>query len=161
MPTMGANSQRAEKQAKLPIQVIVANPPWSVGQRSAGEDNPNVPHPALEQRIKNTYALRSTASNKRALYDLYKMSIRWATDRIGERGIIAFVTPNGYLYGNAESACAPAYPKVHHYLHFQPPRRRPTIGRSLATGRGKGIRTEQPPWDSDHGDGPQSRPATE
>ena len=35
--------------------------------------------------------------------DLYKMAIRWATDRIGDRGIVAFVTPNGYLDGNAES----------------------------------------------------------
>ena len=110
MPTMGGNSRRAEKQAKLPIHVIVGNPPWSAGQRSASEDNPNVPHPALEERIANTYAARSTATNKNSLQDLYKMSIRWATDRIGKRGIIAFVTPNGYLDGNAESgmrACLP------------------------------------------------------
>ena len=103
MPTLGANSQRARKQAELPIQVIVGNPPWSVGQRSAGEDNPNVPHPDLEERIRQTYAARSKAQLRRALNDLYKMSIRWATDRIGERGIVAFVTPNGYLDGNAES----------------------------------------------------------
>ena len=67
------------------------------------EDNPNVPHPDLEERIRQTYAARSKAQLRRALNDLYKMSIRWATDRIGERGIVAFVTPNGYLDGNAES----------------------------------------------------------
>ena len=103
MPTMSANSQRARKQAELPIQVIVGNPPWSVGQRSAGEDNPNIPHPDLEERIRQTYTARSKAQLRRALNDLYKMSIRWATDRIGDRGIVAFVTPNGYLDGNSES----------------------------------------------------------
>ena len=101
--TMTGNSQRAQRQADLPIQVIVANPPWSVGQKSAGDDNPNVPHQRLEDRITETYAARSTAQLKKSLQDLYKQSIRWATDRLGEQGIIAFVTPNGYLDGNAES----------------------------------------------------------
>ena len=103
MPTMDANSQRAKKQAELPIQVIVGNPPWSRGQRDAGGDNPNVPHPDLEERIRQTYMERSKAQLQRALMDLYKMAVRWATDRIGDRGIVAFVTPNGYLDGNAES----------------------------------------------------------
>ena len=103
MPTLDANSQRAKRQAELPIQVIVGNPPWSVGQRDAGEDNPNIPHPDLEDRIRQTYAARSKAQLRRALMDLYKMAVRWATDRIGDRGIVAFVTPNGYLDGNAES----------------------------------------------------------
>ena len=102
MPTMSGNSKRAQRQADLPIQVIVGNPPWSVGQKSAGEDNPNVPHKRLEGRITEKYAARSTAQLKKSLQDLYKMSTRWATDRLGERGIIAFVTPNGYLDGNAE-----------------------------------------------------------
>ena len=102
MPTMSANSERAQRQADLPIQVIVGNPPWSAGQKSAGEDNPNIRHKGIEDRITDTYAARSTATNKNSLQDLYKMSIRWATDRLGERGLIAFVTPNGYIDGNAE-----------------------------------------------------------
>ena len=103
MPTMSANSERARKQAELPIQVIVGNPPWSVGQKDAGGDNPNIPHPDLEERIRETYAAKSKAQLRKALNDLYKMAIRWATDRIGDRGIVAFVTPNGYLDGNAEA----------------------------------------------------------
>ena len=117
MPTLSANSQRARKQAELPIQVIVGNPPWLVGQKDAGGDNPNIPHPDLEERIRQTYAARSKAQLRKALMDLYKMSIRWATDRIGDRGIVAFVTPNGYLDGNAESgmrAClADEYTTIH------------------------------------------------
>ena len=103
MPTMSGNSERAQRQADIPIQVIVGNPPWSAGQKSAGEDNPNVPHQRLKDRISETYVERSRATNRRQLQDLYKMSIRWATDRLGERGIIAFVTPNGYIDGNAEA----------------------------------------------------------
>ena len=53
---MPDNNARAERQQKLPIQVIVGNPPWSAGQRSAADDNPNVEYPSLEERIEETYA---------------------------------------------------------------------------------------------------------
>lgn len=102
MPTMSGNSERAQRQADLPIQVIVGNPPWKAGQKSASDDNPNVPHPGIERRIRETYAAHGIATLKNSLRDLYKLSIRWATDRLGERGIIAFVTPNGYIDGTAE-----------------------------------------------------------
>ena len=71
------NSARAERQQKLPIHVIVGNPPWSAGQKSSADDNPNVDYPELERRVSDTYAARSTATLKNSLYDTYKMgSIR-------------------------------------------------------------------------------------
>ncbi|MCY4353233.1 MAG: DEAD/DEAH box helicase family protein [Truepera sp.] len=97
------NSDRVERQQKLPIQVIVGNPPWSAGQRSAADDNPNVDYPELEQRVAETYAVRSKATLKNSLYDSYKMAIRWASDRIGEQGVIAFVTNGSWIDGNADS----------------------------------------------------------
>ena len=97
------NNTRADHQQELPIQVIVGNPPWSAGQRSASDDNPNVEYPALEERISETYAEYSTATLKRNLYDTYKMAIRWASDRIGEQGIIAFVTNGSWIDGNSDS----------------------------------------------------------
>ena len=97
------NSERAERQQKLPIQVIVGNPPWSVGQRSSADDNPNVDYPEIERRVAETYAARSTATNKNSLYDTYKMAIRWASDRISERGVVAFVSNGYWLYGNVDS----------------------------------------------------------
>ena len=97
------NSARAERQQGLPIQVIVGNPPWSAGQRSSADDNPNVDYPELEDRVTNTYAARSTATNKNSLYDTYKMAIRWASDRIGKRGVVAFVTNGSWIDGNADS----------------------------------------------------------
>ena len=97
------NNERAERQQELPIQVIVGNPPWSAGQRSSSDDNPNVDYPELEERIKETYVARSTATNKNSLYDTYKMAIRWASDRIKEQGVIAFVTNGSWINGNADS----------------------------------------------------------
>ena len=97
------NNARAERQQKLPIQVIVGNPPWSAGQRSATDDNPNVDYPALEDRIGETYAESSKVTNKRHLYDTYKMAIRWASDRIGEQGVIAFVTNGSWIDGNVDA----------------------------------------------------------
>ena len=97
------NSERAERQQKLPIQVIVGNPPWSAGQRSSADDNPNVDYPELEQRVAGTYVARSTATNKNSLYDTYKMAIRWASDRIGKQGVVAFVTNGSWIDGNVDS----------------------------------------------------------
>ena len=97
------NSARAERQQDLPIQVIVGNPPWSAGQRSSADDNPNVDYPELEKRIAKTYAARSRSTNKNSLYDTYKMAIRWASDRIGEQGVIALVTNGSWIGGNVDS----------------------------------------------------------
>ena len=101
--TMQGNSERSRAQAEKAIEAIICNPPWSARQRNASDDNPNTPHIALEQRIRETYTARSKAQLTNSLMDLYKMAIRWATDRIGERGVVGFVTPNGYLDGNAEA----------------------------------------------------------
>ena len=97
------NSERAERQQKAPIQVIVGNPPWSAGQRSSADDNPNVEYPELEARIAESYAMRTTTTNKNSLYDTYKMAIRWASDRIGEQGVVALVTNGSWIDGNVDS----------------------------------------------------------
>ena len=97
------NSERVERQQNTPIQVIVGNPPWSAGQRSSADDNPNVEYPELEKRVADTYAARSTATLKNSLYDTYKMAIRWASDRIGDRGVVALVTNGSWIDGNVDS----------------------------------------------------------
>ena len=100
---LSENSERARRQEDVPIQVIVGNPPWSAGQRSSADDNPNPSYPEMEGRIADTYAARSTATNKNSLYDTYKMAIRWASDRIGEQGVVAFVTNGSWIEGNVDS----------------------------------------------------------
>jgi predicted helicase len=86
----------------LPIQVIIGNPPYSVGQRSANDNARNRAYPALDKRIGLTYAAKSAAVNKNSLYDSYVRAFRWASDRLGQGGgIIGFVSNGGWLSGNA------------------------------------------------------------
>ena len=96
------NSERVERQQKQPIQVIVGNPPWSGGQKSSADDNPNVSYPKMNNRIAQTYVARSKGM-RRGLYNPYKMAIRWASDRIGDQGLIAFVTSASWIGGNVDS----------------------------------------------------------
>lgn len=97
------NSARVERQQNTPIQVIIGNPPWSAGQRSAADDNPNVDYPEIEKRVAETYAARSGATLKNSLYDTYKMAIRWASDRVGDQGVVALVTNGSWIEGNVDS----------------------------------------------------------
>ena len=116
------NNDRVERQHDLPIQVIVGNPPWSAGQRSAADDNPNVEYPELEDRVRDTYVAYSTARNRNSLYDTYKMAIQWASDRIDEQGVIAFVTNGSWIDGNVDSgvrACLAEEFSSVHVLHLR------------------------------------------
>ncbi|MEE3626426.1 type ISP restriction/modification enzyme [Nitrospirillum sp. BR 11752] len=94
------NSARRTRQKNLDIRVIIGNPPYSVGQKSENDNNDNVSYPGLDERIRTTYARRSTATNKNALYDSYIRAIRWASDRVGDCGVIGFVTNAGFLESN-------------------------------------------------------------
>ena len=119
---MPDNNARAERQQKLPIQVIVGNPPWSAGQRSAADDNPNVDYPLLEKRIRETYAEGSKAKNTNNLYDTYKMAIRWASDRIKEQGVIAYVTNGSWIDANIDAgmrACLAEEFSLIYVLHLR------------------------------------------
>lgn len=91
------NSERAKRQQALPITVVVANPPYSVGQGSQNDNNQNLAYPKLDVRIEQTYAARSGAGLKRNLYDNYIRAFRWASDRIGDRGIVCFVTNGAFI----------------------------------------------------------------
>lgn len=95
------NNARAERQLAQPIRVIVGNPPYSVGQDSANDNNRNLGYPTLDGRIRETYAALSSATNKNSLYDSYIRAIRWASDRVKDKGIVAFVTNGSFIDGNA------------------------------------------------------------
>ncbi|MDR1268449.1 MAG: DEAD/DEAH box helicase family protein, partial [Planctomycetaceae bacterium] len=99
--TMYENSKRAKLQQKTPIAVIIANPPYSAGQRVVNDANKNQNYPQLDERIQNTYTEASTAVSKKNLYDSYIRAIRWATDRIVNQGVIGFVSNGSYIDGNS------------------------------------------------------------
>lgn len=102
-PALPQNSERVQAQQDTPIQVIIGNPPYSVGQKSANDDAQNQSYPRLEQRIAATYAAQSDKTNKNALYDSYIKAFRWASDRLDKQhgGVIAFVSNGYWLDGNA------------------------------------------------------------
>ena len=91
------NSERRKRQVELSIQVIMSNPPYSAGQRSANDNAKNVAYPSLDQRIGETYVRHSTAVNKNALYDSYIRAIRWGSDRLGEAGVMAYVSGSAWI----------------------------------------------------------------
>lgn len=94
------NNETIERQKKAPINVVIGNPPYSAGQKSANDLNANLKYPSLDKRIAGTYAAKSTATNKNSLYDSYLRAFRWATDRIGDQGVVAFVSNGGWIEGN-------------------------------------------------------------
>jgi predicted helicase len=96
------NSSRRARQKKLPIKVIIANPPYSVGQKSENDNAANVVYPHLDQRIRESYGARSNAKLQKGLYDSYIRAIRWGADRLSEGGggVMAYVTNAGWLDGN-------------------------------------------------------------
>jgi predicted helicase len=91
------NNNRRRRQKELDIRVIMGNPPYSTGQGSANDNNQNIAYPHLDDRIRLTYADRSTATNKNALYDSYIRAIRWASDRISDSGVVGFVSGSGFV----------------------------------------------------------------
>ncbi|EJN2458215.1 DEAD/DEAH box helicase [Escherichia coli] len=95
------NSERRKRQKALDIRVIIGNPPYSSGQSVGNDNNANVKYPLLDKRIELTYAKYTTATLKSSLYDSYIRAIRWASDRIGEQGVIGFVTNGGYIDSNS------------------------------------------------------------
>lgn len=100
MEVLEGNSERAKKQKAQPITVVIGNPPYSAGQDSQNDDNQNLKYQTLDSRIAETYVAKSTGTLKNSLYDSYIRAIRWASDRIAEEGVIAFVSNGGYIDGN-------------------------------------------------------------
>ena len=98
---LAANNERAKAEKDSAITVIVMNPPYSAGQNSANDNNQNLAYPRLDERIAATYADQSSGVNKNSLYDSYFRALRWASDRIGERGIIAFISNSSFVDGNS------------------------------------------------------------
>ena len=110
---MEKNIQGRFRQDQIPMMVIMSNPPWSAGQKSTGDDNPNIEYSEISESISRTYGKKyaevlGTARGSKAMGNLYVKAIRWATDRIlptQERGenpaVIGFVHPNSLVDGTS------------------------------------------------------------
>jgi len=94
------NMERVEQQLRLPIKVIIGNPPYRAGDIN-NTGNRNTKYPKLDGRIEATYVKNSDATLNNSLYDHYIRAFRWASDRIGDSGIVCFVSNGGWLTGAA------------------------------------------------------------
>jgi len=96
-----SNTARVKRQKESPIFVVIGNPPYNTNQADENDNNKNRKYPVIDKRIAATYAADSKATLRNKLSDPYIKAIRWASDRIGNEGIVAFVTNNGFLDGIA------------------------------------------------------------
>ena len=91
------NTRRVANQKKAPMFVIIGNPPYNAGQINENDNNKNRKYPTMDARVADTYVKDSTATLRNKLYDPYVKAIRWAADRIGEEGVVTFITNNSFL----------------------------------------------------------------
>lgn len=97
------NSKRVQQQQKTPLRVIIGNPPYSIGQKSANDNAQNQEYHHLDQRVMNTYVAKSTAGLNKSSYDAYIRAFRWASDRLDPThgGVICFVSNGAWIDGNS------------------------------------------------------------
>ena len=96
------NSDRRIKQKKLEdIRVIMANPPYRGPQKDAGDNLANISYPSLDERVSLTYAVHTNATLKNSLYNSFIKAFRWGSDRLGDRGILAYVSSASFITGRA------------------------------------------------------------
>ncbi|CAD5931587.1 type ISP restriction/modification enzyme [Planktothrix agardhii] len=97
------NTARVQRQRSSPIFVIIGNPPYNASQVNENDNNKNQKYTnkkdktGIDDLVAATYAKDSKATLKRFLFDPYVKAIRWASDRIGDEGIIAFVNNNSLI----------------------------------------------------------------
>ncbi|OGO22123.1 MAG: DNA helicase [Chloroflexi bacterium RBG_16_51_9] len=91
------NTARVKRQQAAPIFVVLGNPPYNAGQVNENDNNKNRKYEEIDKRVSQTYAKGSKATLLRKLNDPFVKAIRWASDRIGDEGIVAFVTNNSFV----------------------------------------------------------------
>jgi endonuclease and methylase llaGI len=115
----GTNDKRLKRQQEKPITAIIGNPPYSIGQTNANDNNKNISYPKLEKRLEETYVVKSSTILTKGLYDSYVKAFRWASDRLKNQGVIGFVTNGNYLNTNsADGLRAGLYEEFNHLYIF-------------------------------------------
>ena len=95
------NTERVERQKAADMFVVIGNPPYNAQQINENDNNKNRKYETMDERVAETYVKDSKATLRNKLYDPYVKAIRWASDRIGDEGVVAFVTNNSFLEGVA------------------------------------------------------------
>ncbi|MDP3546239.1 MAG: type ISP restriction/modification enzyme [Phreatobacter sp.] len=90
------NVARVKRQNAKKISVIIGNPPYNANQANENDNNKNREYKRIDELIKSSYIRLSTAQ-KTKLYDMYARFFRWASDRLHDDGVIAFVTNSSFV----------------------------------------------------------------
>ena len=91
------NTERVNKQKSTDMFVVIGNPPYNAGQQNENDNNKNRKYSAIDERIKDTYSKDSKAQLHNKLYDPFVRAFSWASERIGDSGIVAFITNNSFI----------------------------------------------------------------
>ncbi|RQD29089.1 type ISP restriction/modification enzyme, partial [Tetragenococcus halophilus] len=114
----GNNDERLKRQQEVPITAIIGNPPYSTGQNSENDNNQNIRYPKLEESIRQTYVKWSSSVNKNSLYDSYIKAFRWAADRLGDRGVIGFVSNGQFIDSRSADGLRRSLSEEFNYLYI-------------------------------------------
>ena len=110
---LGDNIRVRLEQDATPMTVIISNPPWSSGQKLAGDDNPNLEYHDVGLRVEKTYGAKhkkvvGQSPGGNAMGNLYVKALRWCTDRIlpnaqrdDRPAIVGLVHPNSLADGTS------------------------------------------------------------
>ncbi|MFZ1681068.1 MAG: type ISP restriction/modification enzyme [Rhizobiaceae bacterium] len=90
------NIERVKRQNKRKISVIIGNPPYNANQQNENDNNKNREYKRIDELIKSSYIRQSTAQ-KTKVYDMYARFYRWASDRLHDDGVLAFITNRSFI----------------------------------------------------------------
>jgi len=90
------NIERVKRQNRRKISVIIGNPPYNANQKNENENNKNREYRRIDELIKSSYIRLSTAQ-KTKVYDMYARFFRWASDRLADDGVLAFITNRSFI----------------------------------------------------------------
>lgn len=90
------NVARVKRQNARKISVIIGNPPYNANQANENDNNKNREYKRVDELIKSSYIRLSTAQ-KTKVYDMYARFFRWASDRMADDGVLAFITNRSFI----------------------------------------------------------------
>ncbi|MET3612160.1 putative helicase [Rhizobium aquaticum] len=90
------NIERVRRQNARKISVIIGNPPYNANQQNENDNNKNREYKRVDELIKSSYIRLSTAQ-KTKVYDMYARFFRWASDRMHDDGVLAFITNRSFI----------------------------------------------------------------
>ncbi|GAA8121464.1 hypothetical protein HpKG101_10430 [Helicobacter pylori] len=92
------NKEIKSTMEKQDIRVIIGNPPYSAGAKSANDNNQNLSHPNLEKKVYKKYGQNSSSkASGNTTRDTLIQSVCMASEVLKDRGVLGFVVNGGFI----------------------------------------------------------------